>query len=59
LIGKPEGKRPYGRLRHRWEDNIRMDLWEVRWEDVYQIHLSQDRDQWWALVKPVITIWVS
>jgi len=36
-----------------------MDLWEVRWEDVYQIHLSQDRDQWWALVKPVITIWVS
>jgi hypothetical protein len=46
LVGKPEGKIPFGRSRHRWEDNIRMDLGETGWEDVDWIHLTQDRDQW-------------
>jgi hypothetical protein len=50
LVGKPEGKRPHGRPRHRWENNIRMDLTEIRWEDVDWIHLAQGRDQCWPLV---------
>jgi hypothetical protein len=45
LVGKPEGKRPVGRHRHR-RDNIRMDLRETGWEGVDCIHLAQDRDQW-------------
>jgi hypothetical protein len=40
LVGTPEGKRPLGRSRHRWEDNIRMDLMEVGWEVVDWIHLA-------------------
>jgi hypothetical protein len=53
LVGKPEGKRPLRRPRHRWEDNIRMDLEEVgcRCED--WIGLAQDRDSWRALVSAV------
>jgi len=50
LVGKPEGKRPLGRPRHRWEDNIKMDLQEVRCGGVDWIELAQDRDRWWALV---------
>jgi hypothetical protein len=46
LVGKPEGKRPLGRPRHRWEDNIRMELKETGWEGVNWVHLPQDRDQW-------------
>ena len=53
LVGKPEGKRPLGRPRHRWEDNIEMDLREVGgggdWMD-----LAQDRDRWRALVNTVM-----
>jgi len=45
LVGKPEVKRPLGRPRRRREDNIRMDLREVGWEDVDWMHLAQDRDQ--------------
>jgi len=45
LVGKPEGKRPFRRSRHRWEDNIRMDLKEIGWEVVDCIHLAEDRDQ--------------
>jgi hypothetical protein len=44
LVGKLEGKRPVGRHRRRWEDNIRMDLREIGWEGVNWIHLAQDRD---------------
>jgi len=51
LVAKPEVKRPLGRLRCRWEDNIRMDVREVRWEGVYWMNLAQDRDQWRGLVK--------
>jgi hypothetical protein len=52
-VEKPEGKRPLGSLRHRWVDNIRMDLGEVGWGDVDWIGLAQDRDRWRALVNSV------
>jgi len=45
FVGKPEGKKPLGRSRHRWKDNIRMDPREIDWEDVDWIRLVQDRDQ--------------
>jgi hypothetical protein len=51
LVRKPEGKRPLGRLRRRWEDDIRMYLRENEWEGVDWMHLAQDRDQWRALEK--------
>jgi hypothetical protein len=50
LLGKPEGKRPVRRLRHRREDNIKMDLREIGFGCVDWIHLAQDRDWWRALV---------
>jgi len=56
LVGKPEEKRPLGRPRHRWEDNIRMDLGEIGWGGVDWIHLTQDRDQFWALVNIIINL---
>jgi hypothetical protein len=49
LVGKPEGKRPLGRPRRRWEDNIKTDLREVGWGCVDWIGLAQDRDRWRAL----------
>jgi hypothetical protein len=48
-VGKPEGKRPLGRPRRRWEDNI-MDLEEIGWGGMDWINLAQDGDQWRALV---------
>jgi hypothetical protein len=61
LVGKPEGKRPLGRPRHRWVDNIRMDLAEVGWDDVGWddvdwIGLAQDRNRWRALVNSVLNL---
>jgi hypothetical protein len=56
LVGKPEGKRPLGRPRRRWVDNIRMDLGEVRWSDVDWIGLAQDRNRWRALVNSVLIL---
>ena len=53
LVGKPKGKRPLGRQRHRWEDNIRMDLQEVGLQYEDWIGLAQDRDRWRALVSAV------
>ena len=53
-MGKPEGKRPLGRLRRRWEDNIKMDLEEVGCEVMDWTELAQDRDRWRALVIAVI-----
>jgi hypothetical protein len=55
LVGKPE-KRPLGRPRHRWVDNIRKDLVEVGWSDVDWIGLTQDRDRWRALVNSVLNL---
>ena len=51
LVGNPEGKRPLGRSRRRWEDNIRMDLSEVGCDPGEWIHLAEDRDQWRAYVR--------
>jgi hypothetical protein len=56
LMGKPEGKRPLGRSRHRWEDGIRMDLRETGWGSVDWIQLAQDRDRWRALVNMVMKL---
>jgi hypothetical protein len=53
LVGKPEGKRPLGRPRRRWEDNVRMDLQEVGCGREDWIGLAQDRDRWRALVSAV------
>jgi hypothetical protein len=46
LVGKPEGEKPLGRPRHRWVDNIKMDLRGIRWDGMDWIELAQDRDQW-------------
>ena len=54
LVGKPEGKRPLGRPRRRWEDNIKMDLREVRRGCGDWMELAQDRDRWRALVSTVM-----
>ena len=58
LVGKPEGKKPLGRPRHRWEDNIKMDLQEVGCEGVDFIKLAQDRDRWQAVVNAVMNLQV-
>jgi hypothetical protein len=54
LVGKPEEKRPLGRPRRTWEDNIRMDLREIGWSGTDWIDMAQDRDQWRALVNTVM-----
>jgi hypothetical protein len=56
LVGKPEGRRPLGRPRRRWEDNIKMDLREVAWGGMDWINLGQDRDRWRALVNAVMNL---
>jgi hypothetical protein len=56
LMGKPEGKRPLGRPRHRWEDGIRTDLREICWDSVDWIQLAQDKDCWRALVNTVMNL---
>ncbi|KAJ4426744.1 hypothetical protein ANN_26543 [Periplaneta americana] len=53
---RPEGKRPLGRPRHRWEDNIKMDLREVGYDDRDWINLAQDRDEWWAYVRAAMNL---
>jgi hypothetical protein len=53
LVGKPEGKRPVGRPRHRWEDGIRMDLREIGLGGLDWIRLAQDKDRWRAVVSEV------
>ena len=56
LVGKPEGKRPVGRPRHRWEDNIKMDLREVGCDPGEWIDFAKDRDQWQAYVRVVMNL---
>jgi len=58
LVGKPEGKRPLGRPRHIWEDNIKMDLQEMGCRGRDWIKLAQDRDRWQALVNVAMNILV-
>jgi hypothetical protein len=56
LMGKPEGKRPLGRPRRRWEDVIRMELRVIGWGSTDWIQLAQDRDRWRALVNTVMNL---
>jgi hypothetical protein len=56
LMGNPGGKRPLGRPRHRWVNNIKMDLRETGWDSVDWIDLAQDSDQWRALVNTVMNL---
>jgi hypothetical protein len=56
LVGRPERRRPLGRPRRRWEDNIKMDIREVGGEDMNWIELAQDRDRWRALVNAVMNL---
>jgi hypothetical protein len=56
LVGKPEGKRPLGRRRRGWENNIKMDLREIGWGSMDWIELARDRDQWRALVNTVTNL---
>jgi hypothetical protein len=59
LVGKPEGKKPLGRPKCRWEDNVNMDLRETGWGGMDWIDLVRDRDQWRALVNMVMNLQVS
>jgi hypothetical protein len=59
LVGKSEGKRPLGRPRRRWKDNITMDLREIGWGGMDWMDQAQDRDQWRALVNTVMNLRVS
>ena len=56
LVGKPEGKRPLGRPRRRWDDNIKTDLQEVGFGSMDWIQVAQDRDRWRALVIAVMNL---
>jgi hypothetical protein len=58
LVGKPEGKRPLGRPRCKWVDNIKMDPREIGWDGMDWIDLAQDRDQWMVLVNTVLNLQV-
>jgi hypothetical protein len=55
-MGKPEGKRPIRRVRHRWEDNIKLYLRLIEWGSVDSIHMIPDRDQWTNLENTVINL---
>jgi hypothetical protein len=54
LVGNPEGKRPLGRPKRKWVDNIKMDVREIGWDGMDWIYLAQDGDQWRALVNAVM-----
>jgi hypothetical protein len=56
LVGIPEGKRPLGRPKRRWVDNIKMDFREIGWDPVDWIDMAQDRDQWRALMNKVLKL---
>jgi hypothetical protein len=58
LVGKPEGNKPHVRPRHRWEENIMMNLHEVGYEGMDWIELAQERDRWQVLVNAVMNLWV-
>jgi hypothetical protein len=58
LVGRPEGKRPLGRPRRKWEDNIKMDLREIGIDGENWIRLAQERVQWRAFVNTVTNLWV-
>jgi hypothetical protein len=59
LVGKPEEKRPLGRPRRRWVDNIKMELTEIGWDGVDSVDVVQEREQWRALVNTVMNLRVT
>jgi hypothetical protein len=59
FVGNSEGKRPLGRPRRRWEDNVRMNIREILWENSDCIYLAQDRDYWQAVMNTVMNLWVK
>ena len=59
LVRRPEGKRPLGKPRRRWEDNIKIDLQQVGWGGMDWIDLAQDRDSWRALVNALMNLRVT
>jgi hypothetical protein len=56
LVRRPEGRKPFGRPRHRWGDDIKMDLQEVGWGGMDWIDMAQDRDRWRAVVSAVMNV---
>jgi hypothetical protein len=58
LVGKPEGRRPLGKPRRRWVDNIKINLREIGWDGIDWIDLAQDSYQWRALMNAVMNLWV-
>jgi hypothetical protein len=58
LMGKPERKRPLGRPKCIWLENIKLYLREIEWDGMEWLHLAQDRDQWRALVNTIMNLWV-
>jgi hypothetical protein len=58
LVGRPEGKRPLGRLRRRWEDDIKLDLREIGIGGTNWIQLAQERIQWRAFLNTVMNFWI-
>jgi hypothetical protein len=58
MVGKPEGKRPLGRPRRRWEDGVRVDLRQTGWGSVEWIQLADDRNRWRVLVNTEMNLWV-
>jgi hypothetical protein len=56
LVAKPEGKRPLGRHRRRWENNIKMDIKEMGWESMDWINLAHDKDRWRVLVNTIMNL---
>jgi hypothetical protein len=59
LVRKPEGRRPLGRPRRRWVDNIKIDLREIGWDGMDWINLTEDRDHWRAHVNTEMNLWIS
>jgi hypothetical protein len=58
LVGKAEGKRPLGRPRYRWVDNVKIDFGEIGWDGVDWIGLAQNSNRWRAFVNAVMILWV-
>jgi hypothetical protein len=59
LVGKPEGKRPLGRSRRRWEDNIKMNFREIGIDGAKWIRMAQERVQWWAFLNTLMNLRVT
>jgi hypothetical protein len=59
FVGKPDGRRPLGRPRRRWEDNIKMNLRAIGWSVMGCIHLAQDKDQWRVLLNMVMNLRIA